>query len=178
MKTIINRQLLLLVAFVALMFVSSVPVSAQSTTAEEKTEQSPDSTFLLLPSGTIWYMSNEEGYYTYAEAKKKFKKHLPTKEQWQELIDSCDWKWTGNGYKVTDKFGRSMFLPATGYKSSYGNLLGEGIWAFYWAAEAQDSNTSWGIWMEHAKKGENKNVNNIHIYTSKQDYYQSVRLVK
>lgn len=49
---------------------------------------------------------------------------MPTKAEWQELIDNCTWTWTTqngiNGYKVTsnkagytDKF---IFLPAAGYR--------------------------------------------------------------
>lgn len=43
---------------------------------------------------------------------------LPTKDEFQELIDKCTWTWTSqgahNGYKVTGKNGRSIFLPAAG----------------------------------------------------------------
>jgi uncharacterized protein (TIGR02145 family) len=45
---------------------------------------------------------------------------LPTKDEFQELIDNCDWTWTTlnghKGYKVTSKKnGNSIFLPAAGY---------------------------------------------------------------
>lgn len=47
---------------------------------------------------------------------------MPTKDEWQELIDNCTWVWTSlngvNGYLVTSKkprfAGRSIFLPVTG----------------------------------------------------------------
>ena len=53
---------------------------------------------------------------------------MPTKAEWQELLDNCTWTWTTqngiNGYKVTsnkagytDKF---IFLPAAGYRTDSG----------------------------------------------------------
>ena len=53
---------------------------------------------------------------------------MPTRNEFEELIDNCDWTWITvgdhNGYKVTSKKnGKSIFLPAAGYRdgsSSYG----------------------------------------------------------
>ena len=49
---------------------------------------------------------------------------MPTKEDYQDLVDNCTWEWISlngiNGYKITSKLtgytDRSIFLPATGYK--------------------------------------------------------------
>lgn len=46
---------------------------------------------------------------------------LPSKEEFQELIDRCEWRWTVKGscrgYLATSKVnGNSIFLPAAGYK--------------------------------------------------------------
>lgn len=50
---------------------------------------------------------------------------LPTKAEFQELINNCTWTWTSqgghNGYKVTGKNGNSIFLPAAGWR--YGSSL-------------------------------------------------------
>ncbi|MCH4155520.1 MAG: zinc-ribbon domain-containing protein [Muribaculaceae bacterium] len=43
---------------------------------------------------------------------------LPTEKECQELVDKCNWEWTGNGMKVTGPNGNSIFLPAAG--SRYG----------------------------------------------------------
>lgn len=75
----------------------------------------------------------------------------PSKAQWQELIDECDWTWdtetiyteTGpisgfNGYRVTSKKnGMSIFLPAAGQQNDQAGK-GSGIKGvfssgFYWA---------------------------------------------
>ena len=46
---------------------------------------------------------------------------LPTKEEFQELIDNCTWEWTREsssylGYKITGPNGNSIFLPAGGMR--------------------------------------------------------------
>lgn len=44
---------------------------------------------------------------------------IPTKDEMQELLDSCNWRWNtvdGHmGYKVTARNGNSIFLPVSGY---------------------------------------------------------------
>ena len=66
---------------------------------------------------------------------------MPTKAEWQELIDNCTWTWTTqngiNGYKVTsnkegytDKF---IFLPAAGSRFDSG-LYDVGSYGYYWSS--------------------------------------------
>ncbi|MCR5532743.1 MAG: hypothetical protein K6F10_02570 [Paludibacteraceae bacterium] len=174
MKTINFRKSFVFAFAMAILTICSINVNAQSTTKPSpKAKQSSNYIFLALPSGTVWKITNEEGFYTYEEAQAKFGKQLPTKEQWEELIKCCTWTWTGKGYKVTDKKGASIFLPANGYKSSFGNLMGKDENAFYWARTSKDEEESWGLWMDY-----NQNKNNIHIFYSKQNYKQSVWLVR
>ncbi len=69
---------------------------------------------LGLPSGTLWKSTNEKGgFYDYDSAKKLFGDKLPTKNQWEELMTFCIWTWTGKGYKITGKNGKSIVLPST-----------------------------------------------------------------
>ena len=89
---------------------------------------------LGLPSNTRWKSVSEEGSYDYDEAKSLFGSSLPTKEQVQELVNSCVWEWTGNGYRVTGPNGKWINLPVAG---SYG---------FYWSSEALDSENAWGLY--------------------------------
>ena len=39
---------------------------------------------------------------------------IPTKTQWQELVDKCIWSWNGDGYEVNGPNGQSIILPAAG----------------------------------------------------------------
>lgn len=116
---------------------------------------------LGLPSGTLWAQTNLEAdhpadygkYYTYNQAKHACENNsatpgnskyeapsLPTREQYQELIDNCKWKWikTKNshgdivpGYKITGKNGKILFLPACGVRGDTG-YLAQGSVGYYW----------------------------------------------
>ena len=62
---------------------------------------------------------------------------LPTKAEAQELKDKCSWTWTTQGgkkgYKVTGPSGRSIFLPAAGFR--HASLLSRaGSDGFYWTS--------------------------------------------
>lgn len=45
---------------------------------------------------------------------------MPTKEEFEELVNKCTWKWDGENktYTVTGPNGNSIQLPATGHKSA------------------------------------------------------------
>lgn len=72
---------------------------------------------LGLPSGTKWKNINETSQYSYDEAMKKFNEALPTKAQWDELTDYCEWTWTGRGYKVIGLNNKFIFLPTIGIEN-------------------------------------------------------------
>ncbi|MBE6240060.1 MAG: serine/threonine protein kinase [Bacteroidales bacterium] len=61
---------------------------------------------------------------------------LPTKEEFQELIDNCDWTWTTQnrhkGYMVTAPNGNSIFLPASG--CHHDSLISVGAFGHYWSS--------------------------------------------
>ena len=70
---------------------------------------------------------------------------MPTREEFQELVDKCRWSWTTEGghagYKVTGPNGRSIFLPAAGYR--YGSsLLNAGEYGYYWSSSLGTSDSS------------------------------------
>lgn len=80
---------------------------------------------------------------------------MPTKAEWQELLDSCTWTWTMqngvNGYKVTsnragytDKF---IFLPAAGYRI-HDYLLDDGYLGRYWSSSLNEvlSYRAWNLY--------------------------------
>lgn len=71
---------------------------------------------------------------------------LPTKAELEELKNKCTWTWTTQGghkgYKVTGKNGKSIFLPAAGWRdetSSY--YVGE--YGHYWISTPDGSNTDY-----------------------------------
>lgn len=67
---------------------------------------------LGLPSGTLWKNENEEGTYTYFEAKEKFNDKLPSEKQIKELIDMCQWKWNNDAYEIIGPNGNSILMSA------------------------------------------------------------------
>ncbi len=82
-------------------------------------------------------------YYTFDNALtlKKNEERLPTKEEFQELIDNCTWLWTEegvHGYMVTSKKnGNSIFLPAA--STRYGTSVElVGSHGGYWSSSTDD----------------------------------------
>ena len=98
---------------------------------------------LGLPSGTLWKDSNEDGYYAYDEAVRKFGSRLPTKAQFEELKNKCTWTWMGNGYKITGPNGNSITFPATGVRLCNGDVGGVGTSGFYCSFILEDSDYAW-----------------------------------
>lgn len=77
---------------------------------------------------------------------------MPTREEMEELINNCYWKWTGGGFKVTSKKDgyqdKSIFLPAAGWygytSTGYGTAMvpghgGEGEGCYYWSSSLGES---------------------------------------
>jgi hypothetical protein len=67
---------------------------------------------------------------------------IPTNEDFEELIDKCVWKWTAvngvNGYRVTGPNGKSIFLPATGYREG-SSCNNRGASGGYWSSTPHDN---------------------------------------
>ena len=65
---------------------------------------------------------------------------LPTKEEFEELVKECEWKWMKkkgvNGKRVTGPNGKSIFLPAAGYRNE--SSLGDGSYGSYWSSTPKD----------------------------------------
>ena len=62
--------------------------------------------------------------------------HIPTFDEWKELVDNCTLEKTEqngvNGYKITsNKNGNSLFLPAAGYRYD-DKQKDAGSYAYYW----------------------------------------------
>ena len=106
---------------------------------------------LGLRSGTKWKDVNEVNeadaeydYFTYDEAMEKFGDKIPTYEQYGELIDSCQWTWTGDGYNVTGPNGNSIVLPAAGFRFCEDDQYNPGVYEVgtygqYWSSTPSSS---------------------------------------
>ena len=113
---------------------------------------------LGLPSGTLWKDKNEGGgFYTYEQAINKFGDELPTQEQFEELINKCQWTWTGNGYKVTGPNGNSISLPAAGSRNCNGSVNYVGSGGYYWSSAPHGSDLAWFLLSDSGGVGMNVN---------------------
>ena len=96
---------------------------------------------LGLPSGKLWATENEEGYFTYDEAKEKFGELLPKPKAFEELWKECRWRWDikNNGMIVVGPNKNTIFLPAYGFRGiASGELKSVGSDGWYWTYEAYD----------------------------------------
>lgn len=67
--------------------------------------------------------------------------HMPTQEQWEELINNTTNKWTTQngvkGYLFTAKNGQTLFLPAAGYRQG-SKKIRVGSYGSYWSVTLSD----------------------------------------
>lgn len=78
---------------------------------------------------------------------------LPTKSEFEELINKCKWTATTQGgvrgLKVTGSTGNSIFLPAAGYRhESTNNLMSRNEVGYYWSSTSYGGGRVWtlNIW--------------------------------
>ena len=68
---------------------------------------------------------------------------MPSKAEFEELVNKCTWKWTTvsgtNGYKVTGSNGMSIFLPANGSYFATEKGAKAGIWGEYWTGTFKET---------------------------------------
>ncbi|MBO7570645.1 MAG: S8 family serine peptidase [Bacteroidales bacterium] len=113
---------------------------------------------LGLPSGTLWKDENESGFYDYDAAVRSFGSKLPTKEQLEELKNSCQWTWTGSGCKVTGPNGNFIVLPAAGSRNCYDDVRLVGSYGFYWSSTPNGSDDAWYLYF-YSSRGFMSNIN-------------------
>lgn len=105
-----------------------------------------------LPSGTLWASENEEGYFTFDEAVKKFGNNLPARWQFCELIDNSDCV-LDSGKKALickSKFnGNTIEFPALGFWGSDSETLFHiGCSGCYWSGHGFTNNTAWCLFFD------------------------------
>ena len=145
MKT---KSLLYSILAGALLFAVSGTLSAQNTNACGHAQVAVDDggwVNIGLPSGTLWKSTNEPGIFGYYDATSRFGCYLPTKEQLQELVDVCQWLWTGGGFKVTGPNGKSIYFPAEGSRHFDGSRYGSGSYGYYWSRTPYDTGQAWEL---------------------------------
>lgn len=95
---------------------------------------------LGLSSGTKWCSVNEDDFYSYDMAVKKFGKMLPSGEQWKELYNQCKLRWVKGesaeetGCWCTGPNGNTIFFPALGFKFD-GSISLDGCDGRFWASD-------------------------------------------
>ena len=124
-----------------LLFFAAMSLMALSMSAQD------DYIDLGLLSGTLWKRTAEQGFYTYDEAMSEFQDHLPTKEQFEELIKECIWTWTGAGYKVEGPNMNIIYLPATGYRHCLGSVYNVGSVGSYWSSSLDVSEIPFDLYL-------------------------------
>ena len=120
----------------------------------------PSSGYVDLGLSVKWNGVNEgadspEGYgdfYDYDRAVSKFGNNLPTSEQWEELQEECYWQETTHkgvdGYKVIAPNGKSIFLPAAGYRNCDGDVYGVGWYGEYWSSTPYGSDDAFDFYWD------------------------------
>ena len=101
---------------------------------------------------------------------------MPTKEEWQELLDNTTVMWTQqngvNGRLFTASNGNSLFMPAAGDRSGSG-LDNAGSNGYYWSSSLLTAGNPFGAWILYFNSG-----NYYMYYYGYRLYGQSVRPVR
>lgn len=140
---------------------------------------------LGLPSGTLWKSTDENGFFDFDDANRKYGYHMPTKSQWEELIDNCSWKYINKdaGFKVEGRNNNCIYFPLKGCQKKYsfsstnGNSLtyttsinsesGEG---YYFSSSSSGINSFYRMYFR-------RNRRIIEETNIEEDWEYSVRLV-
>ncbi|MDE7376584.1 MAG: protein kinase [Muribaculaceae bacterium] len=69
---------------------------------------------------------------------------LPTRGEFQELVNKCVWTWDGAGYKVVASNGNELYLPAAGSKHG-SSIGGVNTYGNYWSATPNGDTHAWSL---------------------------------
>lgn len=139
---------------------------------------------LGLPSGTMWssdYKKDDENrdYLPYGKAESL---SIPTKEQWEELMNSCEWKFDiDNAHDLckaqcVGPNGNTLLFERTG-RRDFDNMSKS--WeVFFWVKDDKEGNKKSAVHMYNAAKGDNQKVGVTIIEDYFIGYKLPVRLVK
>ena len=140
---------------------------------------------LGLPSGTLWCKHNygvDKSYeygdlFSYEDAinLNLNPAHLPSKENFEELIDNCSHIWTcvhgiDGQLFVSKSNGEKIFFPAAGYHTIASKILGRGYGGDYWSSS----------WYTRTQRAHNMSFTSSRIFMGANfvsNSFYSVRLV-
>lgn len=108
---------------------SEISINSKPSISEEYVD-------LGLPSGTLWKKTNEPKFMQ-SWGMGDISSQLPSNRHWEELIENCQWSWTGLGFKITGPNGNTISLPAAGYNKE-GKLSSVGSAGYYWTSESSN----------------------------------------
>ena len=74
---------------------------------------------------------------------------IPTKDDWQELMDKCTWSRFGDDFMVRGPNGSIILLPAAGYQDGL-NTYDVGKEGYYWATSIDEGSPD-DAWYMHVK---------------------------
>ena len=112
---------------------------------------------LGLPSGTLWGACNlgaarpelEGNYYTWEERQHL---NLPTRTQFQELVENCVWLFCYtegcSGFLVQGLNANVIFLPCAGYRKGEEFLRDVNVRGKYWTSESIDDDIAYSFCFE------------------------------
>ena len=135
---------------------------------------------LGLPSGTLWATHNfclrKRRHFTHSQAieiARDLHCELPSKENFEELINLCKWRWMKlfgkvTGYKVTGPNGNYIFLSAAGYFNGI-IMHGNEVNGYYWSTKCVYSSNAYCLDFYSG---------NRHVSNYARCYGHSVRLIK
>ena len=100
---------------------------------------------LGLESGTLWRPMAEPSSYSFSMANMLYPSAIPSVEQWRELYKECTWEKLDNGYIVTGKNHRSIFIARGDYNSStIDEANTKKSWIFMVYSQCRMSREYWG----------------------------------
>ena len=113
---------------------------------------------LGLPSGTLWanhYKKGTDGYSDYLPYHKAALLNIPTKEQWEELLQICKIISRGRyGFVCIGPNGNSISIKKCGYKEDDVTINPSPYFARFWIKDNKDSSKIVSVKMFYnSKKG-------------------------
>ena len=106
---------------------------------------------------------------------------IPTKKEFEELLNNCVWTWTINngirGYKVTSKkhgyTNNSIFIPAAGFYNGSDFLNAENSYGNYFSSSLDNSAPNWASFLAFHPNGINIQCCNRYFGLSIRPVYKS-----